>query len=96
MAGWGERERVTLVQVAEPGRLLELLRERVTKSVVYTSYAPVRRRAGLRVVGRRSPSGTGPIVWSYLLSPGLDPADPDVDQVAEEALAKARGEVEGW
>lgn len=95
VASWGEREQVTVVQVEEPGRLLELIRERVTKSVLCTLYAPVKPKAGLTVVARRSPSGRGPVTWSYLLSPGLDPADPDVIVTADETLARAQREIEG-
>jgi hypothetical protein len=47
------------------------------------------------VVGRRSPSGGGPITWSYVLSRGLDPADPEVTAIADEALAQAQQEVTG-
>jgi hypothetical protein len=95
VADWNEPERTTVVSVTEPGRLLELLRERVTKSVVCTMYARVRGRAGLSVVGRRSPAGTGPITWSYVLSAGLDPADPDVVRVAGTTLAEAQAELAG-
>jgi hypothetical protein len=94
VADWGEPERTTVVEVTEPGRLLELLRERVTKSVVCTVYSRVRGKAGLSVVGRRSPSGRGPTTWSYVLSVGLDPADPQVEEVAARALADARHELE--
>jgi hypothetical protein len=95
VSDWGRPERTTVLQVDEPGHLLELLRERVTKSVVYRMYAPVRRSAGLSVVGRRSPTGHGPVSWSYVLSPGLDPRDPAVVHVAEAALSRAQRELDG-
>jgi hypothetical protein len=95
VSDWGQPEQTTVLHVDAPGHLLELIRERVTKSVVYRMYAPVRRSAGLSVVGRRAPTGRGPITWSYVLAPSLDPADPAVAHVAENALATARRELEG-
>lgn len=90
---WGAPERTTVVSVDEPGQLLELLRERVTKSVVCSVFARVRGSRGISVVGRRTPSGDGPVIWSYVVSAGLDPSDPDVVRVADEALTQARGEL---
>jgi hypothetical protein len=95
VADFGLPERRTVLHLVEPGRLLELLRERVTKSVVYTRFTPVRRARGLSVVGRRSPSGRGPVTWSLVLSAGLDPSDPDVERAANETLEIARRELEG-
>ncbi len=59
VSSWGEPEPRTVIEVDDAGQLLELLRERVTKSVVATMYARVRGKAGLSVVGRRSPGRTG-------------------------------------
>ena len=95
VAAWGAPEPRTEIGVDDPGSLLELLRERVTKSVVATIYARVRGRAGLSVIGRRSPVGNGPIVWSYLLAEGLDPDDPEVADVAERTLREAERELAG-
>ncbi len=95
VAGWGEPEPRTEIEIDDPGLLLDLLRERVTKSVVATVYARVRGRAGLSVIGRRSPVGQGSIVWSYLLAEGLDPADPDVAEVAQRTLREAERELTG-
>lgn len=95
VADWGSPEPRTVIAVDDPGLLLDLLRERVTKSVVATVYARVRGRAGLSVIGRRSPVGDGPIVWSYLLSAGLDPSDPDVVEVARRTLDEAERELAG-
>ena len=86
---WGGFETRVEIPVGEPGRLLELIQERVTKSVVSTTYVPVRGRQGLTVVARRSPTGSGPVTWSYVLSKGLDSADPEVVQKLEEAHAYA-------
>ncbi|MGI8699959.1 MAG: hypothetical protein ACR2JU_01920 [Nocardioidaceae bacterium] len=95
VADWGEPEPSSSFEVAEPGRLLELIRERVTSTVVCNVYARVRGREGVSVVGRRSPSRNAPVRWSYVLSATLDPADPVVAEVAAQTLAEARREVEG-
>lgn len=95
VAEWGEPEPSTVFEVGEPGRLLELIRERVTSTVVCTLFAPVRGSAGLTVVGRRAPSRDRPVQWSYVLSPRLDPEDPAVVDVAAQTLAQAQREVEG-
>jgi len=92
---WGAPEHTTVIHIDDPGHLLELLRERVTKSVACTVYARVRGSAGLSIVGRRSPSGQGPVTWSYVLSPGLDPADPTVVRTAQATLDRARRELDG-
>lgn len=94
-ADWGRAERRHEIAVDEPGQLLELLRERVTKSVLSTAYARVHGRAGLSVVARRSPCGEGPIVWSYVLADGLDPDDPSVTAVAERLRQQAAAELAG-
>jgi hypothetical protein len=95
VSGWGQPETRTEVELAERGRLMELLRERVTKSVVVQVYASVYGRRGLTVVGRRTPSGEGEVQWSYVLAEGLDPADPLVDAVAQRTLIEAQTEL-GW
>jgi hypothetical protein len=95
VASWGEPEARTRITLEEPGHLLELLRERVTKSVVINMYAPVHGRRGLSVVGRRSPAGDGQVTWSYLLAKGLDPDDPAVHEVAARTLSAAEAELAG-
>ena len=76
----------------EPTLLLQLLRERVTASIVLQRRAPVRGRLGVMVIGRRSPVG-GPVTWMHSYDPGLDPADPAVVAVADLLLAQVRSEV---
>ena len=78
--------------MAEPALLLELLRARVTASIVLQRRVPVRGRLGLTVIGRRSPAG-GPVSWMHAYDAGLDPDDPEVVAVADLALLQARSEV---
>jgi hypothetical protein len=90
---WGEERPEHVFTVAEPGRLLELVRERVTASVVLQRHVPIEGRRGLRVIARRAPRGDQPISWIYEFDEGIDPADPAVREAAEEALAAARADV---
>lgn len=92
VGSWGERRREHAHVVEHPGRFLELVRERVTASVVLQRHVPVRGPAGLRVLARRAPRG-GPVAWFVDYDEGLDPADPEVRSTADAALAAARGEV---
>jgi hypothetical protein len=106
-AAWdldGERLRVTGVgeygrprpsytfQIDDPALLLQLVRERVTASIVLQRRVPVRDRLGVTVIGRRSPVG-GPVRWMHAYDEGLDPLDPEVVAVADLALLQAQSEV---
>ena len=70
--------------------LLTLVRERVSASVLLQRRVQVRGRRGFRVFARRPPRG-GQVTWAFELDQGLDPADPDVRQAMDEALAQAQG-----
>jgi hypothetical protein len=76
----------------DPALLLQLVRERVTASIVLQRRVPVRDRLGVTVIARRSPVG-GPVEWMHAYDPGLEPDDPEVVAVADLALAQARAEV---
>lgn len=78
--------------VAEPRLLLQLVRERVTHSVVLQRRVTVRGRQGFSVIARRNPAG-GPLRWMHEYDRGVDPADPQVARLAEDALREARAEV---
>ena len=79
---WGEQRPVHELTFDEPGRLLELIRERVTASIVLQRHVPVRGRKGLFVIARRAPRGDAPIQWIYEFQEGIDPDDPDVRRAA--------------
>jgi hypothetical protein len=93
VGSWGEQRREHSFTVGEPGRFLELVRERVTASVVLQRHVPVRGTAGLRVIARRAPRGDRPLAWYVEYDVGIDPDDPEVRSLADTALAAARGEV---
>lgn len=90
---FGEVQREHRLALADPDRLLSLVRERVTASIVVQRHVPVRGHRGVRVLGRRAPGGEGAIAWFVEYDDGLDPADPDVAMVVDEALDSARGDV---
>jgi hypothetical protein len=90
---WGEQRPVHSATLTEPGRLLELVRERVTASVVLQRHVAVAGRRGLRVIARRAPSGSGGIHWVYEYDEGVDPDDPTVRAAARGALEEARRDV---
>lgn len=93
VGSWGEERVVHTLTIEEPGRLLELVRERVTASVVLQRHVPITGRRGLRVIARRAPRGDRPLAWYYEYDEGVDPDDPAVRAAAEAALAAARDEV---
>ena len=90
---WGEQRPVHTAMLPDPGRLLELVRERVTASVVLQRHVVVSGRRGLRVIARRAPAGTGAVQWVYEYDEGLDPDDPGVREVARATLEAMRLEV---
>lgn len=90
---WGQPRRQHRVIIDEPGRLLELVRERVTASIVLQRHVAVRGRRGVRVIARRAPHSHGEIAWFLEYDAGVEPDDPTVRAAVEEALTAARGEV---
>lgn len=90
---WGEPRPVYRVELPEPARLLQLIRERVTASVVLQRHVPVRDGTGLYVVARRPPGRDAPLTWLFQYEEGIDPDDPEVRRRAEAALAQAQGDV---
>jgi hypothetical protein len=90
---FGQARPVHTFSVAEPRRLLQLVRERVMASVVLQRRVVVRGRRGVLVVARRAPRGNDEITWACEYDEGVDPDDPTVRLVVDEALAVAQGEV---
>ena len=93
VGSWGEQRPVHTAVLADPGRLLERVGERVSASVVLQRHVPVAGRRGLRVIARRAPSGSGGVQWVYEYDEGLDPDDPLVRDIARTTLEAMRREV---
>jgi hypothetical protein len=93
VGSWGEQRPVHTATLDEPGRLLELVHERVTASVVLQRHVALGGRRGLRVIARRAPSGSGGVHWVYEYDEGVDPDDPAVRAAASEALELMRRDV---
>jgi hypothetical protein len=89
---WGIERPVHRFPLEEPGRLLELVRERVTASVVMQRRVEVDGRRGLTVSARRSPTG-GEVAWFVEYDEGVDPDDPVVADLAQVGLADAQAEL---
>ncbi|WP_093167921.1 hypothetical protein [Sinosporangium album] len=78
------------VPAAEPGRLPEVVRERVMHSIVVSKYVTLEERGGgVRIVARRRP-GTSELLWEFAFDPGMDPDDPGLRALAEQALEGMR------
>ena len=77
----------------EPGLLLQLVRERVTASIVLQRRVPVSGRRGVTVIARRAPQGSGGTTWAVELDPGLAPEDPAVREAAARGLQDAQAEL---
>lgn len=77
------------VALSEPGRLPEVIRERVTASIVISEHVDLVDVGGARIVGRRSDADE-PVEWSVTFDPGLDPNDPQLRAAAVNALADLR------
>jgi hypothetical protein len=92
VGSFGERRASYSFDVDEPRLLLQLVRERVTHSVVLQRRVTVRGRQGFSVIARRNPAG-GEITWMHEYDAGVDPSDPEVARLAEAALREARAEV---
>ena len=93
VGAWGAARPEHVYDIADPGRLVQLIRERVTASVVYQRHVPIDGRRGLRVIARRAPGRDDGITWVYEYDEGVDPEDPFVRLAAGQALDAARNEV---
>lgn len=93
VGAWGEERPAYAFTLERPDKLLQLVRERVTASIVLQRHVPIDGELGVRIVGRRAPRGDRELTWFFDYDAGVDPGDPFVDHAAQEALAALRGEV---
>lgn len=80
------------VAITDPGRLVDVVRELVTASVVIIRRVEIDGRKGVRVTGRRQPGGD--LTWIAALDPELDAANPEIRRQVDDAVAAVRSEVE--
>lgn len=73
------------VVVPVPANLPELVRERVTSSILASERVMLTGRAGARIVARRVPGGEG-VRWTVVYDDGVAPSTPDVQAAAQEAV----------
>jgi hypothetical protein len=85
----GTRETYALV-VAKAGVLPEVIRERVQASILVSEHLVLRGDLGARFSARREPAGDSDVRWTVTFDPGLDPQDPELRQLAEQALERLR------
>jgi hypothetical protein len=95
---WGERRPMHHLTIPDSAakdadRLLQLLRERVTASILISRHVPVTGRRGVRIMARRAPSGRSDVLWLLEYDEGIDPDDPFVRAATETALAAAKSDV---
>lgn len=89
---WGQPRPEHSFVLGDARLLLELVRDRVTASIVLQRDVEV---AGgrLRVIARRAPHGAAGVVWFFEYDAGVDPDDPTVRAAAARALAQAKDEL---
>ena len=90
VGSWGAVRPEHAFRLQEPALLLQLVRERVTASVVLQRHVAINGARGVRVIARRAPRGDRPVQWVYEYDEGVDPDDPAVQRAAEAALVAAR------
>lgn len=95
----GERMRSWALRFDPPDqRLLALIRERITASVVVEQHVPLRGDLGVRVIARRPPAAAPgadtDLVWAVAFDEGVDPGDPELLAAAQRALDSVRAEIE--
>ena len=93
VGSWGQVRPVHLLVLEQPGKLLQLVRERVTASVVLQRHVVVEGGRGLRVIARRAPRGDQPLSWVHEYDEGIDPGSPAVQAAAQAALSAAIDEL---
>jgi hypothetical protein len=81
------------LQVKDAGRLLDVVREQVTASVVISRYVLIDENRGVRITGRRQPGQAG-LSWVVAVDEGLPIDSPVVRGRVEAAVAGVRAEVE--
>lgn len=77
------------VSLVEPGRMPELVRERVTSTIVVNQHVPLAGRRGVRIIARRVPD-QAELDWIAVYDSGVDSDDTEVRERVQGALAVLR------
>jgi hypothetical protein len=93
VADFGTAKPVHRAALYDPERLLQLVRERITASIVLERFVPVSGRRGITVVARRAPHTDEPLTWSFVVDLALDETSAEVVAAIERGLADARAEI---
>lgn len=75
-----------------PRRFLQLVRERITATVVIQRRFPIDGEQGFRVIARRSPA-TGEIEFMVEFDPGVNPEDERISALAQRGISLIQGEL---
>lgn len=89
----GSRTRQHRLRVEAADRLLDVVREQVTASVVISRHVLIEGNRGVRITGRRQPGRTG-LSWVVAIDTGLSMDAPGVRDQIETAMTGVRAEVE--
>jgi hypothetical protein len=89
----GTRPRQYRLRVEDAGRLLDVVREQVTASVVISRYVLIDGDHGVRITGRRQP-GKAKLSWIVTVDKGLSFDTPGVRDQIDAAVTSVRAEVE--
>jgi hypothetical protein len=88
------------VELADPGRLPELFRERVSASIAVERFVAIRGERGVTVTARRDLGGDGALTWHSSLTRGLSWSGEGVAEEAARAAAELESEygssARGW
>jgi len=90
---FGQVRPVHRLALDEPRRLLELVRERVTATIVLTRHVPVAAEGGITVIARRPTSGDRELIWFVEYDAGFDPEEAAVETAVDQALLAAQAEL---
>lgn len=73
----------------DPGRVPEVVRERVEQSLMVDKVVPIVGKLGVRFLARRDPVGDE-VFWQRVVDPGLDVTDAAVAAAVDSAEAELR------
>lgn len=78
------------VEIADPGRLPEVVRERVEQTFVARQTVELAEGVRGTLTGRRPAAGDGPVEWSVIAARGVDLRRPQVADAVRRVVERAR------